>query len=236
MEVYLELMATIQELPKLDRPREKGIRYGVNTLSDSELIAIIIGKGYHGENAREVANNMLETSNGLIGLSKLSYGDFIKLKGIKEAKALLFSTIFELYNRLLIKELEEIEDEVDSDYLYRKYRSIFSKENQENLALVTVDRKNHITFEKIIYKGTENNVIFSYKEIWRELILHKAYMFYLIHNHPSNEAKPSLKDRVFTEELFKESNRIKIPLKDHIIIGDDGYYSFDKNKKISVSC
>lgn len=229
-------MATIQELPRLDRPREKGLRYGTDTLSDAELIAIIVGNGYHGENAREIANNLLEKNNGLIGLSKCSQNDLMNYKGIKHAKALLFSAIFEIHNRLLIKELEESEQEIDSEYLYKKYRPIFSRENQENLALVTVDRKNHITFEKIIYKGTENNVVFSYKEIWRELIIHKAYMFYLIHNHPSNEAKPSTRDKVFTDELFKESNRIKIPLKDHIIIGDDGYYSFKNDKKYNISC
>ena len=131
-------MATIQELPRLDRPREKGLRYGINTLSDAELIAIIVGKGYHGENAKEIANNLLEKNNGLLGLSKCSQSDLMDYKGIKHAKALLFSVIFEIHNRLLIKELEENEEEVDSTYLYKKYRPIFSRENQENLALVTV--------------------------------------------------------------------------------------------------
>lgn len=229
-------MSTIQELPKLDRPREKGLRYGVNSLSDAELIAIIVGKGYHGENAREVANKLLENNNGLIGLSKCSQSDLMNYKGIKHAKALLFSVIFEIHNRLLIKEIEENEEAINSEYLYKKYKSIFSREKQENLALVILDRRSRITFEKIIYKGTENNVIFSYKEIWRELIIHNAYMFYLIHNHPSNEAKPSGRDKVFTKELFKESNRIKIPLQDHIIIGDDGYYSFKNDKKYNISC
>ena len=229
-------MSTIQELPKLDRPREKAIRYGVNTLSDSELIAVIIGSGYQGANAREVANNILEKNNGLVGLSKCSQAELMSFKGVKVNKALLFATIFEIHNRLLVKEIENDEQEVDSEYLYRKYKPIFSRENQENLALVIIDRRNHITFEKIIYKGTENNVIFSYKEIWRELIIHNAYTFYLLHNHPTNEAKPSMRDRIFTEELFKEANKIKIPLKDHIIIGDDGYYSFKNDKKYNISC
>ena len=99
-----------------------------------------------------------------------------------------------------------------------------------------VNRTNHILFEKILYKGTENNVVYSYKDIWRELLVHQAHAFYLVHNHPNNKAEPSMKDIIFTEEISKEAMNIKVPLRDHIIIGDDGYYSFKNTKKYQISC
>lgn len=237
LEIHLELMGTIRDLPTLDRPREKALRYGIDELSDAELIALIIGSGYHGENVNEVANKLLSTYNGLKGLSLASIPDMSKLKGIKTNKALLLAAIFEIHKRLNVKSIENEESQfIDSDYLYQKYSSRLENANQEVLILVLVNKRRNIIREATLYKGTENDVIFSYKEMWRELFIHNAYGFYLIHNHPNNLANPSKKDILFTGEIIRESRRIRIPLIDHLIIGDDGYYSFEKNKKIMISC
>ena len=229
-------MGKIQELPKLDRPREKALRYGLDKLSDAELLAIIVGSGFHGENVNELANRLLSTYNGLIGLSKTPVEKLKKIKGIKESKALLISALFEVHNRLLVKEKEIEEVVIDSDFLYQKYRQILKDEKQEVLFLVIVDRRDRCIYECMLYKGTETNVIFSYKDMWRELYIHQAYAFYLIHNHPRQDAIPSVKDKIFTDEINNECNRIKIPLLDHIIIGADGYFSFKKMKICYISC
>ena len=230
-------MGTILDLPTLDRPRERALRYGINELSDVELLTLIIGSGYHGANASEVANKLLTTYNGLDGLSQISITEISKNKGIKESKALLLAAIFEIHKRLNIKKVENSEiDIVNSDYLYQKYFPILENANQEVLILVLVNKRKSIIRELTLYKGTENEVIFSYKEMWRELFIHNAYGFYLIHNHPNNIANPSKKDIIFTSEIVRESQKIRIPLIDHLIIGEDGYYSFEKNKKIVISC
>ena len=229
-------MGTIHDLPTLERPREKALRYGIEALSDNELLALIIRSGYHGENASDLANKLISTYNGLEGLSVAPMHDVAKQKGIKSNKALLLAAIFEIHKRLNIKKVEKEGEITNSDYLYQKYSPQLVDACQEVLILVLVNKRRNIIRESLLYKGTESDVVFSYKEMWRELFIHNAYGFYLIHNHPNNQANPSKKDVIFTGEIIRESQKIRIPMLDHLIIGDDGYYSFDKNKKISVSC
>lgn len=221
-------MGRIQDLPILERPREKATRYGIETLSDQELLSVVIGSGYHGGNAHEIAGKLLSSSNGLLGLSNRSYSSLLAEKGIKETRALLISAIFEIHKRINAKELEAF-PQVSTEYLYNKYHRELLGVDQEVLIIVLLDYRKRIIYETTLYKGTENNVIFSYKDIWRELYRRNAKSFYLIHNHPSHSHAPSVQDVVFTQEMFRESRRIGIPLVDHIIIGQDGFYSFQKN-------
>ncbi|MCR4911811.1 MAG: DNA repair protein RadC [Bacilli bacterium] len=229
-------MSIIKELPELDRPREKALRYGVSTLTDTELLSIVLGSGYHGENVREISNNIIEHYQGLLGLSKTDYYDLIKFKGVKQSKALILSSIFEIHKRISIKEQQNEEEIVNSYNLYKKYYPIVKDDTQEIIILVILNRRKRIVFETTLYKGTENDVIFSYKEIYRYLTIHRAHSFYLIHTHPNKESKPSRKDIVFTIELFRRGEQMQIPMEDHIIIGDDGYYSFKESKKNNISC
>lgn len=229
-------MGKIEELPVLDRPREKALRYGLDKLSDTELLAIIIGSGYQGENVLGISENILSTYHGLLGLSHIPLLDLTKIKGIKHNRAIEIGAIFEIHKRLLIKEYEQEENEVDDEILYKKYHQILKGEKQEVLVLIIVNKRHRITYETTLYKGTENDVIFSFKDMWRELIIHQAYAFYLIHNHPNQEACPSLKDKIYTDEIFRECENIKIPMLDHIIIGENGYFSFKKMKICYISC
>ena len=232
MEVYLELMGTIEELPLLDRPRQKALRYGLSTLSDTELLALLISSGYQGNNALMVASTLINQYNGLMNLSKAQVFELCKVKGIKEAKAMNIAAIFEIHHRLLNKQNEIVQVKVTTDYLYNKYKEQMLRSHQENLVLIILNKTKKIIFEKLLYIGTEHNVIFSYKDIWRELFNHDGKFFYLIHSHPTGEANPSDKDIMFSEELFLESRRINSPMIDHLIIGTDGYYSFQKLEKI----
>ena len=236
MEIYLELMGKIKELPALERPREKALRYGIDALSDVELLTVIIGKGYQGQSAAEISAQMLEQYQGLRGLSNSSLHELTSIKGIKGVKAISIAATFEICRRLNIKEMEENDEVVDGQYLYNKYHPKLSGEKQEVLIIVILNRKNKITYECTLYKGTENDLIFSYKDMWRELLLHNGKSFYLIHNHPFQEARPSRQDLIFNGEINRECKRIHVKMLDHLIIGDDGYYSLEKNEKFYISC
>lgn len=224
-------MGTIKELPTLERPREKAIRYGVETLSDIELLTLLISKGYKGYSAFDIAVNCIKEFNGLYGLSKASIFEIEKIKGIKDAKALNLISIFELHKRLLMKEKEQEEIVPDSEYLYNKYKHKLLSSHQENLILIVLDSRRKILHEKTLYVGTENNVIYSYKDIWREMLNYHGKYFYLIHNHPGHSSSPSKEDIIFTSELVIQSERLKTPMIDHLIIGENGYYSFQNMKK-----
>ncbi len=225
------MSSTIKELPTLDRPREKAVRYGLESLSDVELLTLLISSGYRGSNALQLSNDLLNEYKGLKNLSKVSTSELTKFKGIKEAKALNLKAMFELHTRLTKKEMEEEEDEATSEYLFNKYKSLLENTDQEHLYLVILNSKRRIIRELRLYIGTENNMLFSYKKIWAELLKNNGKYFYLIHNHPGKTCKPSKEDTIFTSELFLESNRMKIPMIDHLIIGNDGYHSFQEAKK-----
>ena len=222
----------IKELPKLDQPRAKATHYGLSSLSDIELLTLLIGNGYKGISALEISTSLLTNFKGLLNLSNATLSELKEVKGIKEAKAISLLAIFEFHKRLSIKvQEEEVDEEIDSEYLYNKYKDSLLASHQENLVIVILNKYRKIIFEKTLYIGTENNVAFSYKDIWRELLVHKGRSFYWIHNHPGGKATPSREDTIFTSELFLESKRIKIPLIDHLIIGENGYYSFQNLKK-----
>lgn len=218
-------MGKIIELPPLDRPREKAIRYGIENLSDAELIALLLGSGYKGENVNEISSRLISQFNGLNNLSKIPLLELVKIKGIKTNKALILASVFELHKRLSFKESEVDEIEVNNDYLYTKYNVRLNTANQEMLILVLVNSKNHIVYETILYKGNSTKIIFSYKDIWRELLTHPCSGFYLIHNHPQGNAKASHADLVFTSEILREAQKVNVPLLDHLIIGENGYIS-----------
>jgi len=226
-------MSKIQDLPILERPREKALRYGISSLSDVELLAIILATGYQGENVTQVANNLLNSTCGLYGLSYTSLSDLMKCKGIKENKALILSSVFEIHNRLIKRESERDETIINSEYLYNKYKNELNHYSQEVLILIIVDKKNSPIYETILYKGNDSNIMFSPKDIWRELLTHKGKGYYLIHNHPSGDHNPSKEDITLTADLLRESKKLKVNLLDHIVVGENGYTSISSLLKVS---
>ncbi len=218
-------MGKIIDLPPLDRPREKAKRYGLESLSDVELIALLISKGYQGNNAYDIASELLSKAGGLVNLSKTPTNEYVKTKGIKSVKALTLAAIFELHRRLSTKEIEQEEVDASETYLYNKYKSKVASSHQENLFIIVTNSRNKIIHEKLLYSGTSNNIVFSYKDIWREIFSHNGKGFYLIHNHPDGDATPSQKDIIFTKEIYRESKRLETPLIDHLIIGERNYSS-----------
>lgn len=226
-------MGRIIDLPPLERPREKALRFGVEQLSDTELLACIIASGYKGVSALDLAHELISKHHGLLGLYDAAN---YKQKGIKDKKGLSLQAAFELHRRISKRESEKTSQKVDCDYLYNRYKSELLHQDQEQLILVIVNRYRHITYECTLYKGTENNVLFSYKDVWKELVVHKADAFYLVHNHPHMPKTPSKWDRILTGELLIECKKKGVPLLDHIVIGEDGYYSFKKEKIFDFSC
>ena len=154
MEVLLELMATIKELPPTDRPREKALRYGIETLSDVELIALLLNSGYQGNNVIEISTSLLHKYKGIVGLLTVPIKELKKNKGIKDVGALKIALICEFYRRInqKIYTLEKVK--VDNTYLYNKYKSVFYLTNQEQLILIILNKQRRIIFETTLYKGS----------------------------------------------------------------------------------
>ena len=123
------------------------------------------------------------------------------------------------------------EKAIGAEYLYNKYRNQIVDSNQECVFLVILNCKKRIIYETNLSRGSENGVLFSFKEIYREVLGHNGKYYYLIHSHTSSDYSPSERDKVITNFLIQESKRNKIYLLDHIVISKDGYYSFLENEK-----
>ena len=228
-------MGKIDDLPTLDKPREKAARFGIETLSDEELLALIINVGTVGHSSLDIARDVLNDCHTLTALYNKPYQYFHTFKGLKRVNALKLAATVEIAKRMNEKTRLVYEEkvEVNSESLYQRYALSLAGQNQENFVLVILNKNKQIIFEKVLYKGDEENVSVSAREIINLLVLHNGYYFYLIHNHPNNSLLPSDYDIEFTERINRRAEKIGVKLLDHLIIGQTGYYSFLHSKVFS---
>lgn len=219
----------IKELPKEDRPREKAFTYGVESLSDEELLSIIISKGVKNKSALEISRSLLNEYTNIYCLSKAKTIALKNEYGLSKISALKLEAIFELFSRLNAPKYKSREQLKNIDDIYKKYQFL-SEQKQELLVILMLDKKYNILKEKIMYKGSENSLPISLREIAVELLQSEANYFYLIHNHPNGDNKPSTNDIESTYVISKRMKQLEIILLDHIIVSSDSYFSFRREK------
>lgn len=221
-------MNKISDIPKNQRPREKAVRYGFDTLSDAETLAIIISSGTREASAIDLANEILSNFGGLYNTITKPYEEFLKFKGIKQATATKLSAVFEIakrYNSLRITNIENDEN-VDAENLFRKYVNSLAKFDHEVFIIIVLNKRKKIVFERTLFEGSEMEVSFSTRDVVKTVLSHNGYYFYVIHNHPSGDVLPSKQDIYLTSSLMKVCSSVGICLLDHLIIGKNRYYSF----------
>ena len=240
-------MGKIVDLPMAEKPREKAERFGIDTLKDEELLALIINTGTVGQSSLDIARSLLEDCHYLADLLNKPVAYFYGFKGLKKAKAIKLTAALEIARRINEKQrlIYEENSEVSSESLYQRYSFTLSRLQQEVLVLVILNKNKQIIYEKILYKGDDNNIVLNTREILRLLMIHNGYHFYLIHNHPNTSFSPSHADITFTNRLKTKAKAININFVDHLIIFPGGYYSFlyqsvflkqENNEFIKKSC
>ena len=219
-------MSKIKSLPTLERPREKAFHYGVDRLSDHELLAILIGSGTVDSSALDIAYKMLSDHKGLLNLVQKPFSDLLHFKGIGKSKAVKIIAAFEIAKRF--NSLKSINEDlpVSSNEIYERYKYHVTGVYQECLRLIILNNKRKIIHEVNLYQGNETSVNCSWRQIIQQVLIHNGKYFYIVHNHPSGNHSPSKEDIEFTTTLIKESQKLKIKLLDHLIISDNGYFSF----------
>lgn len=215
----------IKDLPEEEKPREKLKKYGVKNLTDEELIAIILRCGTKNMSVKDLA---IKIKKEFKNLSDLSYIELSKIKGMGEVKAITLLAAIELGIRSTYKEDKNIKlNRPENIYEFFKNKLIHLK--QENLIAVFLDNKNKLIAYKTIFIGTINMSISHPREIFKEAIKNSCVYIVLVHNHPSGDPTPSIADLKFTNQVYKTGKIIGIPLLDHLIIGNNKYYSFYDN-------
>ena len=225
-------MSKISDLAPVDKPREKAKRFGIENLSDEELLALIISSGTTGHSSLDIARDLLDDCHYLNELMNKSAEYFYHFKGLKVAKAMKLIATMEIAKRINEKRLliYEEEGEVTSESLFRRYKMAFGKHSQEVLSIIILNKNKRIIYETVLYRGNDNAILLNTRDIIRLLLIHNGYYFYLIHNHPNDSLFPSEADLKFTQKIMNKTQSIGITMLDHLIITMSGYYSFIHDK------
>lgn len=210
-----------------DRPREKLLSKGRNALSDAELIAILIGSGSKNESAVELSQKILSTiSNNLNALGKLSVNDLMKFKGIGEAKAITIAAALELGRRRNREKPAKRDKIITSRDVFDVFYPQLSDLPHEEFWILLLNRANSIISKINISRGGVSGTIVDVKIILKIAIENLATSIILCHNHPSGNIMPSQSDIDMTKNLKQASALVEIQTLDHLIIGENAYYSF----------
>ena len=218
-------------------PYEKFITYGSTALTDSELLAILLRTGTRGVSARELGEEVLAQTacygNGLSGLYHIPLRSLQKIEGIGEVKAIQLKTVAELSIRMAQAKAKEGLSFHRPDSVADYYMERFRHENVEYIMLLLLDCGMHLIEEHILSKGTVNASLISPREVFICALQMQAAGIMLLHNHPGGNPVPSDNDFKVTERIRKVGVLTDIPLLDHIIIGDNKYFSFKESKLMS---
>ena len=220
----------MKELPPEDRPREKLIKNGAAALTDSELLAILIGSGTPEKSALDIARD-LTADNGVLNNIAIVHDvkELAKTKGLGRAKASIIIAALELGRRiasaepLLRDSITSPEDGVALLMPRLRY------EAKEHFLVVLLNSKNKVLEIKQISEGSLNSPVVHPREVFAPAVLHHAAAILTAHNHPSGDPTPSKEDKALTNTLVQAGKYMGIPVLDHIIIGDARYFSFKEH-------
>ncbi|MDD3218451.1 MAG: DNA repair protein RadC [Lachnospiraceae bacterium] len=219
---------TMKEMPSLDRPYEKCMHEGCQCLSDAELLGVILRTGKVGETAVSLAQKVLNQSkgeSGLAGLYRLTIPELMKIPGIGQVKAIQILCILELSKRIAKAGARQQLQLNKPETIARYYMEQLCHEQNEYIIAMMLDTKSHLIKDVVLSKGTVNTSLLTPRELFIEALRYQAVGIILVHNHPSGEPQPSQDDYTITKRIQKCGMLLQIPLLDHIIIGNQCYYS-----------
>jgi len=221
------MISNILSWAEEDRPREKLMLKGKAALSDAELIAILIGSGTRELSAVDLSKLILQSvNNNLHELAKLSLKDLIKFKGIGEAKAISIAAALELGRRRKESEVIKKQKVGSSADAYDAIRPHLMDLSHEQFWVLLLNRANEIIRPVQISVGGVAGTIADPKMIFKSAIENLASAIILVHNHPSGNLTPSQADKDLTKKVKESGRLLDIPILDHLIFGDNGYFSF----------
>ena len=227
MENLENLKTSIKNWAEDDRPREKMARHGAEVLSNAELLAIIINNGNKEKSAVELAKDILKLgADNLDELGKLSLKDFQKIKGIGNAKAIAIAAALELGRRRSGGNLLHRTKVTSSKEIAVYLRSILKDNNNEVFAVLFLNQANKIKNFKIMSKGGITGTVADPRIILKQALDEGATSLVLSHNHPSGNLSPSRADQELTQKIKQAASYFDIKILDHIIVSDEGHYSF----------
>lgn len=220
----------LKDLAVSERPREKALKQGLSSLSDAELLALIIGSGTKTASVLKISEELLYRYQGLHHLSALTHPSQINIEGLGPSRKLTLLAIFEIARRLEVSRGRQVKRINGLGDVIKYYRNRFSRLTQEVLFIVMLNHHQEVIEEKELYKGTADIIEVKAREILTAILKANAVYFLLIHNHPSGNPFPSKKDEEMTVTISKRAKYLELILFDHVIFAGNDYYSLRENQ------
>ncbi len=212
----------LKALPLEERPREKALRHGIASLSDAEVLALLLGTGTRGRSVLETAEALLLQEGGLLGLSLKAKSEVLETHGVKGAKALRVAAGLEL-SRRVEKTRYERTKRPSSEEIWRRYRGEYE---DERLLLLLLDQKGNVKKERML--GLGSSITIALEKVVSLLKEGGFPSCLLVHNHPGGLYFPSSSDLEATSKLSLALKKEGLRLEDHLVISATGYFSFAK--------
>ncbi len=214
----------IKELPISERPRERFKKYGVEALSNEELLSILIRTGTSNRSVKDVSIDILNKIN-INDLVNYDFNSLKDIKGVGEVKAITIISAIEFGKRALSK--GDLTKQIRTgDDVYYLVKDDLENCLQEKFLVVYLDTKKYVISKKIIFVGTVNSSSITPRDVFREAVKLNSVSMILVHNHPAGSISPSYEDIYLTNEFIKLGRMMGISVIDHLIIGKNNYYSF----------
>lgn len=223
----------LKTLPEEEKPRERLIKYGKENLSTNELIEIILKSGTRNKGIKEISHNILSSVNNINELKTAEISTLEKIEGMSKIKAIELIAAIELGRRVYEDNKYQNLVKLTSpatiiDYFHTEYKD----KKQEIFTVLYLDNQKNYLDKKELFKGTVNYSLVHPREIFKEAYLLSASYIVCIHNHPSGDATPSKNDIELTRKIKELGILHGITLMDHIVIGDNNYYSFYEDNNL----
>ena len=216
---------SIQNWPEQQRPREKLLALGSHSLTDAELLALLLRTGCKGMNVIELSDYLLQRFNGLNNLLSTDHRKLSAIKGLGQAKTTQLAAILELCRRVLKQKLQEA-DTISSPQATREYLQIhFQGLSRERFGCLLLDTRHHVISLEILFEGTLDSAAVYPREVVKQALTLNAASVILCHNHPSGNPEPSQADIRITKKLTEALALIDVKVLDHMIVGHGDIFS-----------
>lgn len=219
----------VKEMEVEQRPREKALRYGLESLSDLELVALILQSGNKNRSVFEIASDVLKESEGLSKLMIMHVNTLMQIQGIREVKALQLLASVELSKRVIKSKVYHAPILKPEDVI-EWFKFEYGTMSQECFIALYLDTKSKLISHRVLFKGTLNESVVHPREVFKEAFLQNANSVLIAHNHPSGDCTPSKADFEVTYKMVHVAMTMGVCLVDHIIVCKNQYYSFKEHK------
>lgn len=224
---------SISQWASCDRPRTKMMNLGVNALTDAELLAILVGTGTKEESAVEMMRRVLcACNNNLNTLGKMDVEELCSFNGVGQAKALTILAACELGKRRNLHDVQERIRMQTSQDIYNFMHPRMQDLQGEECWIILLNASLKVIDSLCISRGGLSSTLVDVRVVLREAIVKRSSLLILCHNHPSGSIRPSREDDLLTSRMQKACQTVNIPILDHVIVTDGGYYSYNDEGRL----